>query len=66
MIRLAYGTAARLVIIPMQDWLGLDERSRMNFPSTTKGNWMWRLDGKLLTDQLEQKIRKAVKRFGRY
>lgn len=66
MIRLAYGSAARLVIIPLQDWLGLDENSRMNFPSTTRGNWIWRLDGRQLSEALEKKIRKTVTRSGRY
>jgi 4-alpha-glucanotransferase len=44
MIRLAYGSVARVAIIPMQDILGLDERSRMNVPSTTQDNWAWRMD----------------------
>jgi len=66
MIRLAYGSPARIVIVPLQDWLGLDEKSRMNFPSTTDGNWMWRLDEMKFSGELEKKIRKKVIRFGRY
>ena len=66
MIRLVYASVARLVIIPMQDWLGLDEISRMNFPSTTAGNWLWRMDSDILTGKLEKKIRKKVRLFGRY
>ena len=66
MIRLVYGSPARLVIIPMQDWLGLDENSRMNYPSTTKGNWLWRLDGNMITDQIEDRVRNMVRHFGRY
>jgi 4-alpha-glucanotransferase len=65
-IRLAYGSPARLVVVPMQDWLELDEHSRMNFPSTTEGNWLWRMDRKLITKELEQRIRKKIMDFGRY
>lgn len=33
---------SKLVIIPMQDYLGLDNNARMNRPNTL-GNWSWRL-----------------------
>ena len=66
MIRSAYASNSRLVIIPMQDWLGLDENSRMNFPSTTEGNWMWKMKAEDLTRKLEKQIREQVKTFGRY
>ncbi len=42
MIELALRSAAFLSVIPLQDLLGLDERARMNKPSTIKGNWSWR------------------------
>ena len=41
--RMAYASTARIVIIPVQDLLGLDEQARMNKPSTSQGNWDWRL-----------------------
>jgi 4-alpha-glucanotransferase len=66
MIRIAYATQAQLVIIPMQDWLGLDENSRMNFPSTVSGNWKWKLPELPQTDQLEKKIIDFGKTFGRF
>lgn len=66
MIRTTYASVAKLTNIPMQDWLGLDENSRMNFPSTTKGNWQWRMKPTQLTDDLKNKIKKMVKTFGRY
>jgi len=43
MIRLAMMSVADMVIIPMQDVLGLGEEARMNRPATTEGNWQWRL-----------------------
>lgn len=39
----AMRSVAKLCIIPMQDVLGLDNRARMNRPSTTGINWKWRL-----------------------
>ena len=66
MIRLSYASPARLAIVPMQDWLGLDEKARMNFPSTTRGNWLWRAEKKDLTDKLSKQIKKKVRTFGRF
>ena len=66
MIRVAYASPAKTVIIPMQDWLGLDEKSRMNFPSTTDGNWLWRVKDEHLNSSVEKKIRKKVRQFGRF
>lgn len=43
MIRLAYGSVARLAILPMQDVLGLDGGARMNRPASVNGNWEWRM-----------------------
>jgi len=43
MITLALDSPARVVIIPVQDLLGLASEARMNLPATTAGNWQWRL-----------------------
>lgn len=45
LIRVAYASVANIVIIPMQDILKLGTEARMNFPSTTGGNWSWRFTG---------------------
>ena len=42
LIRLAQSSTARLAVVPAQDLLGLDSRSRMNTPGTDEGNWGWR------------------------
>ena len=36
-------TRCSLCILQMQDLIGLDERGRMNTPSTVGNNWMWRM-----------------------
>ena len=43
MIALVLRSAAATCIIPMQDWLGLDNSARINKPSTVGENWRWRL-----------------------
>jgi 4-alpha-glucanotransferase len=42
-LRALYLSPANLVVCPIQDVLGLDNRARMNTPATTRGNWRWRL-----------------------
>ncbi len=44
-------------IVTMQDLLGLGNEARMNFPSTTKGNWQWRAKSDYITDELAEKLR---------
>ena len=43
LIRIAYGSVAKTAIIPMQDVLNLDEKARMNVPSSASDNWVWRM-----------------------
>ena len=43
LVRLALASVADMAIVPVQDILGLDMHARMNTPSTTEGNWCWRL-----------------------
>ncbi len=47
-ICLALNSAATLSIVPTQDILSLGSEARMNLPSTSEGNWEW----KVTTDQL--------------
>ena len=42
LVERAYQSRAKLVIIPLQDILGLDSAARMNIPGTATGNWQWR------------------------
>ncbi len=65
LIVLALRSAAKICIIPVQDWLGLDNSSRMNAPGTVGVNWSWRLAPGLLTDALAQHVRVLTMRYGR-
>ena len=64
-ISLIMRSKARLCIIPMQDWLGLDDKSRINVPSTVGKNWRWRLTENQLTEKLKNEILKTTRIFGR-
>ncbi|MDK2867757.1 MAG: 4-alpha-glucanotransferase [Clostridiales bacterium] len=55
-IRALMGSSAGLVVIPMQDYLGLDDSARMNYPSTLGGNWQFRISSKVLTKKLAKSI----------
>lgn len=64
-ISLIMRSRAKLCIIPMQDWLGLDDKSRINVPSTVGTNWKWRLLPTYLTDTLKEEIFKTTQIYGR-
>ena len=52
LIRLAFSTAARIAIAPLQDFLGLGTESRFNIPGTTFDNWQWRVTQDQLSNEL--------------
>ena len=64
-IRLVLSSVADLAIIPIQDILGLDHSSRMNFPSVLYGNWKWRLLPGQLNDSVKNFISDITKIYDR-
>ena len=56
---------ARLCIIPIQDYLALDSRARINTPSTMGANWTWRLCESDVDDNLAKRIYGITKLSGR-
>lgn len=65
LIRAAHSSVSDTCIIPMQDYLGLDNTARINMPSTLGGNWVWRMDRNALTDELSEHIRDLTILYGR-
>ena len=65
LIGLILRSRSALCVIPMQDYMGLDNRSRINKPSTVGTNWKWRLAESDLTEGLKQEIRSLTLRYGR-
>ncbi|CAM4125553.1 4-alpha-glucanotransferase/malto-oligosyltrehalose synthase,TIGR02401 [Pedobacter westerhofensis] len=62
--RLAYASVARIAVLPMQDILGLDGKSRMNIPASVKANWKWRLK-ELPGKDVAKKLSSWVRIYGR-
>ena len=58
-------SVAKIVIIPIQDYLGYDSRSRINKPSTIGANWQWRLSANDLTENLAKEIYEITRLNGR-
>ena len=65
MIRLVMGSAAGRCIIPIQDYLQLDNTARINQPSTLGINWKWRLTEGQFTKELQKEMLALATRFGR-
>ena len=64
LIGLILRSAANLCIVPLQDYMGLDDHARMNTPSTLGGNWNWRLT-QLPEEDLQKKIAAITRIMGR-
>lgn len=58
LIAVGMRSRARMVIIPMQDWLQLDSSARMNTPGVPYGNWEWRMSGDDITDELINTVKR--------
>ena len=64
-IRLAMLSVSDLCVSPIQDYLGLDNRARINHPSTLGTNWRWRLAKGQLSASLLKEIREMTRISGR-
>ena len=64
-ICLAMQSPANLCVIPMQDWLGLDDKARINIPSTIGKNWCWRLKDNEFSKDIANEIKRITKRYSR-
>ena len=49
-----------LMVVPIQDWLGMGKEARINTPGTASGNWQWRLKSMELLEGLAPKIKEAI------
>jgi 4-alpha-glucanotransferase len=65
LIRLAWSSIANQAIAPLQDFLGLDGYSRMNFPGKAEGNWGWRYWPEALNPGLSAHIKFLTQLYGR-
>ena len=56
LIRAIWSSVAVFALAPLQDFLGLDNQARMNYPGKPAGNWGWRVLENSLTDELAGRI----------
>jgi len=64
-IALAMSSVSKYCIVPIQDWLGLDNDCRINKPSTIGNNWRWRVLPEQLNVELQKHIHTVTRRYGR-
>ena len=65
LLRFALDRRADMVILPLQDILGLGTEARMNIPGTASGNWGWRLANDQLSDDISRKLANWLASCGR-
>lgn len=64
-LRTAFSSVASMVIVPMQDFLGLGKGYRMNTPGVTENNWSWRFQWDQVPQALSTSIKTLVTLYGR-
>lgn len=65
LMQLLYDSRARLVVVPVQDVLGMGSEARMNTPGTSRGNWTWRLREGELTETAAAELLTLTEQSGR-
>jgi 4-alpha-glucanotransferase len=65
LIRLTFGSRARVAMVQAQDVLGLGSEARMNQPGRASGAWKWKLRSGALTPDLGARLREATDEAGR-
>ncbi len=65
LLNTAMTSVARMCIIPIQDYLGLNNTARMNQPGTVGFNWRWRLVSGQITEELGQEVLSLTTRANR-
>jgi 4-alpha-glucanotransferase len=64
-IKLLMGSQANIVIIPIQDMMGLGVEARMNAPSTVQGNWRFRFVRDQFSDSIKERLLEITEKYGR-
>ncbi len=65
LIKSVMSSCADLCIIPISDYMGEDDRARINTPGTVGNNWTWRITEEHLSDELKDNILKMTKLYSR-
>jgi len=65
LIRAAWSSVAVFALAPFQDFLNLDNKARMNYPSRLGGNWAWRMPSDALSEPLRIRLHEYNFLYGR-
>jgi len=65
LMRLTMASPAEIAVIPVQDVLGLGMDARMNMPSTSSGNWSWRMKPEYMDPRYYLELKKLTQLYGR-
>jgi 4-alpha-glucanotransferase len=57
MIRAVWSSVAVFALAPMQDFLGLGNEARMNYPGYPSGNWAWRMPENAPSEDLRNRVK---------
>lgn len=60
-----FASESNVVIVSMQDMLGLDTTYRMNVPSVPNGNWSYQMKDGEFSDELVEQFAKLNEKYGR-
>ncbi len=64
-IRGVFASVADTAIVPLQDVLGLGNKSRMNTPATKNGNWQWRFSWEDISPSIVKRLSDLTEIYGR-
>jgi len=65
LVKTAYASVAKIVVIPMQDMLNFGNEARMNYPGRLGGNWIWRFTWEQVPYDLSGKYNDMCKMYQR-
>ncbi len=65
LIRAVWASVADTAITPIQNVIGIGNEGRMNVPSSSSGNWSWRLERGALTPEITTRLRELTEVYGR-
>ena len=65
LIRASWASVAVFSLAPMQDFLGLNNSARMNYPGNPSGNWTWRMPEASINPVLSGKIKRLNSIYSR-
>jgi 4-alpha-glucanotransferase len=64
-VRAVWQSKSDTAIAPMQDLLGLSSEARMNFPSSSSGNWNWQCRTGDFSEEIANRLRELTETSGR-